>query len=126
MGWRVTAFHSRTVPPEPTVASSLPSGLNATSDTRWAWEPVGRGALWRGTGPHSRTVPLLPTATGMPLGLNDTPISLPWVWRGAPEDWRVAGVQSRPVARPASAGGSLPAGLNGSRDAQARPSHQCG
>ena len=31
MGWPVAGFHSRTVPSPPALASSLPSGLNATA-----------------------------------------------------------------------------------------------
>src|SRR5262249_60488148 len=100
MGWCVTGFHSRTVPSEPAVASSLPLGLNATTYTPWAWESVSRGALWWVTGSHSRIVPLLPTAASLPSGLNDSHVWPPWVWRGAPKDWRGAGVPNRTLAIP--------------------------
>src|SRR5438552_2915773 len=103
-GRRVTGSHNRTVP-EPAVASSLPSGLNAQPDTPRAPEPVRRAALSWVTGSHS-----LPAATSLPLGLNDTPISRPWVWRGAPAGWRVTGSHNRTVPEPAVAS-SLPLGL---------------
>src|SRR5262249_44903756 len=112
MGWRVTEFPGGPVPPEPAVASSLPLGLNATTYTPWAWESVSRGALRWVTGSHSRIVPLLSTAASLPSGLNDSHIWPPWVWSGAPKDWRGAGVQDRTVGGSASPATSLPAGVD--------------
>ena len=72
----MAGFHSRTVPSEPALASSLPSGLNATPYTP-ALGPVtaGRGVPegWRVTVFHSRSVPEEPTvAISLPSGLNAT------------------------------------------------------
>ena len=74
-GWPVTGFHNRTVPSPPAVASSLPSGLNATASTppwgpalvAWRGAPTG----WLVTGFHHRTVPSPPAlASSLPSGLN--------------------------------------------------------
>ena len=76
MGWPVTGSHSRTVPSAPALASSLPTGLNATANTpypvlaMWRGVPAGRPAA----GFHSRTVPSPPAlASSLPSGLNATP-----------------------------------------------------
>ena len=89
-GWPVAGFHNRTVPSPPAVASSLPSGLNATPIT-----PLGAGRSWRGVptgwpvaGSHNRTVPSPPAlASSLPSGLNATPNTPPAgrrPWRGVP------------------------------------------
>ena len=70
----MAGFHSRTVPSPPALASSLPSGLNATPYT-----PC-RALACRGAptarpvaGFHSRTVPSAPAlASSLPPGLNAT------------------------------------------------------
>ena len=75
MGWRLARFHSRTVPSASALASSLPSGLNATART-----PFGLLVAWRGAPTgwpvarfHSRTVPSPSAlASSLPSGLNAT------------------------------------------------------
>src|SRR5262249_18477975 len=58
-GWPAAGFHSRTVPSPSSLASSLPSGLNATLGTPLR-APVRMGVptRWPVAGFHSRTVPL--------------------------------------------------------------------
>jgi hypothetical protein len=67
----VARFHSRTVPSPPALASSLPSGLNAT-EVRPVWASrAPMGCLVAGF--HSRTVPSAPAlASSLPSGLNAT------------------------------------------------------
>ena len=76
-GRPVAGFHSRTVPSPPALASSLPSGLNATAITPPSGpEPVRSGAPTGRpvAGFHSRTVPSPPAmASSLPPGLNATP-----------------------------------------------------
>ena len=68
------------MPSPPAVASSLPSGLNATAFTpassdRCSRERSADGPL-RSAGFHSRTVPSSPAvARSLPSGLNATPIT---------------------------------------------------
>jgi signal transduction histidine kinase len=76
----VAGFHARTVPSPSPVASSVPSGLNATAFTLYpllavAWRvAMGR----RVAGFHSRTVPSAqPPASSLPSGLNATPHTPP-------------------------------------------------
>src|SRR5260370_16344989 len=60
VGRPVAGFHSRIVPSPPVLASSLPSGLNATPNTphlALAWRAVTRRPV---AGFHSRTVPSPP------------------------------------------------------------------
>ena len=84
-GWPVAGFHSRTVPSAPALASSLPSGLNATPYTpSWRWS-AWRGAPtgWPVAGFHSRTVPSTSAlASSLPSGLNATPYTPPAVPAG--------------------------------------------
>jgi hypothetical protein len=60
--WPVAGFHSRTVPLESLLASSLPLGLNATADTPWAPRIGGRTPTARlhasGAGGPNATGPL--------------------------------------------------------------------
>src|SRR6516225_4418285 len=99
-GRRVAVFHSRTVPSPPALASSLPSGLNATEITPF-WALAGRGAPtgWRVAVFHSRTVPSPPAvASRLLVGLNATPYTLfraLAAWRGAPTARPVATSHSR-------------------------------
>ena len=73
----VAGFHSRTVPSASALASSSPSGLNATPFTPY---PIAAG---RGVpmgcpvaGFHSRTVPSASAvARSLPSGLNATPFT---------------------------------------------------
>src|SRR5205807_2312517 len=99
-GWRVTGFQNRTVALPSSLASSLPSGLNASPYTPagsfWRGAPTG----WPVSGFHSRTVPLASAlASSLPLGLNATTVTPPWepepVWRGASAAWPVTGFHSR-------------------------------
>ena len=68
-GRPVAGFHSRTVPSPSELASSVPSGLNATPYTphralAWRVLPTGRPVA----GFHSRTVPSAPAlASSLPL-----------------------------------------------------------
>ena len=69
------------MPSAPALASSLPSGLNATPVTPpWAlvaWR--GAPAGWPVAGFHNRTVPSAPAlASSLPSGLNATPVTPPW------------------------------------------------
>ena len=74
-GWPVAGCHIRTVPSVSALASSVPSGLNATSGTPYrkllvAWRVAVR---WPVAGFHSHTVPSpQPLASSVPLGLNAT------------------------------------------------------
>ena len=76
-GRPVAGFHSRTVPSASALASSVPSGLNATPGTpnrgllvAWRGAPTG----WPVAGFHSRTMPSPPAlASSLPSGLNATP-----------------------------------------------------
>ncbi len=78
-GRPVAGSHSRTVPSPPPLASSVPSGLNATARTPYpaviwplAWRVLPTG--WPVAGFHSRTVPSPPAlASSVPSGLNATP-----------------------------------------------------
>ena len=76
-GWPVAGSHNRTVPSSSALASSLPSGLNATPATRAVWAGVGREGLrtgWPVAGSHNRTVPSPSAlASSLPSGLNATP-----------------------------------------------------
>ena len=76
-GWPVAGSHSRTVPSVSALASSLPSGLNATPFTQRTGAGDGtEGAPtgWPVAGFHSRTVPSLSAlASSLPSGLNATP-----------------------------------------------------
>ena len=89
-GWPVTGTHSRTVPSPAPLASSLPSGLNATAavpslgpEPIWTGAPTGRPVA----GFHSRIVPSpMPLASSVPSGLNataDTPFRGLVAWMGA-------------------------------------------
>ena len=74
-GWPVTGSHSRTVPSPSALASSLPSGLNATPSTPTG--PVVAGwrvpTAWPVAGSHNRTVPSASAlASSLPSGLNAT------------------------------------------------------
>src|SRR5690348_18142989 len=73
--------HVRTVPSASALARSLPSGLNATPDTRRPeLVPAGRGAPTgcRVAMFHSRTNPsLYAAARSLPSGLNATPVTPP-------------------------------------------------
>ena len=101
------------------LASSLPSGLNATPNTP-PWGPVAwRGAPtgWPVAGFHSRTVPSAPAlASSLPSGLNATPCtpSRAAAGRGGARrrGWPVAGFHSRTVPSPPALASSLPSGLN--------------
>ena len=76
--WPVAGSHNRTVPSASALASSLPSGLNATPSTP---PPLGLAArivrsAWPVAGSHNRTVPLAPAlASSLPSGLNATPFT---------------------------------------------------
>src|SRR5262249_57059132 len=72
-------------------------------------------------GSHTRTVPALSAASSLPLGLNDTPISPPWVCSGVPTGWRVTGFHTRTVAFSSSLASSLPLGLNASPNTPTPP-----
>ena len=68
--------HSRTVPSPPALASSVPSGLNATPHTLYRALVARRGAPTGSlvAGFHSRTVPSPSAlASSVPSGLNATP-----------------------------------------------------
>src|ERR1700730_2196733 len=96
-------------------ASSLPSGLNATTDTAlagpepvWMGAPTGRPVA----GSHARTVPSpSPVASSLPSGLNASACApytlLEVAWRvaaGRP----VAGFHSRTVPAPHAMGSRFP------------------
>ena len=63
-GRPVAGFHSRTVPSPPVLASSLPSGLNATPNT----PPPGAGVEGRADGPAGGRVPQPHRAVGAGAG----------------------------------------------------------
>ena len=100
MGWPVAGSHSRTVPSLPALASSRPSGENATLLTPPAW-PSRVAAGWPVAGSHSRTVPSLPAlASSRPSGENAT-LWTPPVWPSrVAAGWPVAGSHSRTVPSP--------------------------
>ena len=88
-GWPVAGSHNRTVPSPLALASSLPSGLKATADTRAGGAGFGlEGAGGRPVaGSHNRTVPSsLALASSLPSGLNVTPYTQALCRRAA---WRV-------------------------------------
>ena len=104
--------HSRTVLSPPALASSRPSGLNATPRTELVW-PVRVRRCSAVAGSHSRTVLSPPAlASSRPSGLNATPRTAP-VW---PVRVRrcsaVAGSHSRTVLSPPALASSRPSGLN--------------
>jgi hypothetical protein len=69
---------TRSVPPVSAVASSLPSGLNATLGTGWWVLEACRGepTALPVAGFHNRTVPpQSAVASSLPSGLNATPIT---------------------------------------------------
>ena len=75
-GRPVAGSHSRTVPSPSALASSLPSGLNATPQhaTLGADGLDGLPTGWPVAGSHSRTVPSASAlASSLPSGLNATP-----------------------------------------------------
>src|SRR5262249_7045813 len=108
--------HSRTVWSALVVASSRPSGLNATPLTAPGWPVRGAQTGWRVAGSHSRTVAsALVVANSRPSGLNATPLTAPvWPVSGAPTGWPVAGSHSRTVASAlvVVVANSRPSGLN--------------
>ena len=117
----MAGFHSRTVPSPPPLASSLPSGLNATPDTPfWALACRGAPAGRPVAGFHSRTVPSPPPlASSLPSGLNATPDTVDTglaAWRVLPAGRPVAGFHSRTVPSPPPLASSLPSGLNATPD----------
>ena len=76
IAWLVAGFHNRTVPSLSALASSLPSGLNATPTTTLEPRPVawtGVRTAWPVAGFHNRTVPSSSAlASSLPSGLNAT------------------------------------------------------
>jgi hypothetical protein len=119
IGWRVAGSHNRTVPLLAVLASSLPSGLKATSNTMFCALAAWRGAPigWPVAGFHSRTVPLaLALASRWPLGLNATAdTKAPRPLRGLPRTricLPVAGSHSRTVPSPSALASTWPLGLN--------------
>ena len=118
-GWRVAGFHARTVPSPSPVASSLPSGLNATACTPYtllvvAWRvATGRPVA----GFHSRTVPSpQPAGQQLAVGAERHPahagIRAGAGLEGTPTGRPVAGFHSRTVPSPPPLASSLPSGLN--------------
>ena len=76
----MSAFHNRTVPSSPAVASRCPSGLNATLVTLSVWPVRGSPTGWPVSAFHSRTVVSSPAeASRCPSGLNAT-LSTARVW----------------------------------------------
>ena len=70
----MSAFHSRTVPSAPALASRCPSGLNTTLCTVPLCPVSGSPTGWPVSALHSRTVPSAPAeASRCPSGLNTTP-----------------------------------------------------
>src|SRR5262249_43311340 len=125
-GCLVAGFHSRTVPSSPpALASSLPSGLNATDVIAPAC-PVRGLPIWRWVaGFHSRTAPSPPAVAGrLPSGLTaSAPAPPPTVTarRGAPAACLVAGFHSRTYPSSPAVASSLPSGLNATA-----PTPSCG
>src|SRR5262245_19656134 len=118
-GWPVAVFHSRTVLSPPALASSAPSGLNATPSTPY------RALAWKAaTGRqvavfHSRAVPSASAlASSVPSRLNATArtpyrvLVLPLAWRGLPTGRQVAVFYSRTTPSPSALASSVPSGLN--------------
>ena len=108
-GLPVAGFHSRTAPPPSALASSVPSGLNATAETplKGMVAAIGAPTGWPVAGFHSRTVPSPPPlASSLPLGLNATAYTpcMALACMGAPTGWPVAGFHSRTVPPPPRAG----------------------
>ena len=100
MGWPVAGSHNRTVPSPSALASSLPSGLNATRSRR-VGAGVGEGAPmgWPVAGSHNRTLPSAPAlANSLPSGLNATPFTTA----------SRAGASARRGVRDGLAGGRIP------------------
>ena len=97
----MSAFHSRTVPSTPAVASRCPSGLNATPVTGPVWPVSGSPRGWPVSGFHSRTVPSsLAVASRCPSGLNATPVTGPvWPVSGSPRVGRCRGSTAAPCRR---------------------------
>ena len=78
-GWPVAGSHNRTLPSASALASSLPSGLNATPFTPTASPVVSARMVrtgWPVAGSHNRTLPSASAlASSLPSGLNATPIT---------------------------------------------------
>ena len=72
--WPVAGSHNRTMPSPSALASSLPSGLNATPFTRPEVSARMVRTAWPVAGSHNRTMPSLSAlASSLPSGLNATP-----------------------------------------------------
>src|SRR5690348_6877100 len=104
--------HSHTVLPAPALASSRPSGLNATPRTEPPW-PINVRRCAPVAGSHSRTVlSALQLASSRPSGLNATPRTEPlWPVR-VRRCLAVAGSHSRTVLSALQLASSRPSGLN--------------
>ena len=115
-GWPVAGSHSRTVPSPPALASSLPSGLNATPDTppgRWPVEGRADG-LAGGRVPQPHRAVAAGAGQQLAVGAERHPVTphRALAWRGAPTGRPVAGFHSRTVPSPPALASSLPSGLN--------------
>ena len=108
--WPVAGSHSHTVPSTPALASTLPSGENATPITQSAW-PSSTWVCRPLAGSHNRTPSRLALASTLPSGENATPFTTPVLPSSVPVGWPLAGSHSRTVLSPALAS-TLPSGEN--------------